>query len=116
MAIARAKTRVSGGRFEAGETAVGKVAKARAETEAEHSAEREDMVGRAPGVGVMFDDLKRRAVVQKAVEHIRRLVRSRRNNRRMIRAMSIRHMRVEGEAGIDAVAGIHVAGIVPPLA
>ena len=59
LAHERFKTCVSGGRFEAGETAVGKVAKARAKTEAEHCAEREDMVGRAPCVGVMFDNLKR---------------------------------------------------------
>jgi hypothetical protein len=59
LAHERFKIRVSRGRFEAGETAVWKVAKARAETEAEHSAEREDMVRRAPSVGVMFDDLKR---------------------------------------------------------
>ena len=54
--------------------------------------------------------------MQEAVEHIRRLVRSRRNNRGMIGAMLIGDIRVEREAGIDAVAGIYVAGIIPPFA
>jgi hypothetical protein len=57
------------------------------------------MVGRATGIGVMFGYLKRRAVVQQAIEHVWRFMRRRRNDGRMIGAMLIGNMGVKGEAG-----------------
>ena len=50
-------------RFDTRQPAIGKVAQARAETETQHSAQRENMIGRAAGVGIMRIDLEAGAMM-----------------------------------------------------
>ncbi len=87
-------------RLDAGELAIGEVAQPRAEAEAEHGAEDEHVIRGAAGIDVMRVDLQQRAVVQQAVEHVRRLVAGRRHDLDAVGAVLIGDMGVEAEAGV----------------
>ena len=50
-------------RYDTRQAAIGKVAQAWAETEPQHSAQRENMIGRAAGVGIMRIDLEAGAMM-----------------------------------------------------
>lgn len=64
---------IGGGMFNWDQPAIGKVAQSGTEAEAEHGAEREHMVSRAAGIGKMFRNREIAAVMQQAVENIRRV-------------------------------------------
>jgi hypothetical protein len=74
LAEQRLQMRVGRDRCNASEFALGQVAQAWAEAEAERGAEGEDVIGSAAGVRVMRIDLQQRAVVQQAIKHVGRLV------------------------------------------
>jgi hypothetical protein len=64
----RLERRVLSGRLDAGHAAIGEIAKARAEAKTQHPAQREDVIGRAAGVGVMRIDLEPGTVMKQAVK------------------------------------------------
>ena len=73
------------------------------------------MIGSAAGVRVVRFDLQQRAVVQQAVEDIRRLVMGRRHHLDTVGAVLIGEMGIEAEAGVVPIAGIDLAGGITAL-
>lgn len=67
-AYQRLERRVLSGRLDAGHAAIGKVAQARAKAKTQNPAQREDVIGRAAGVGVMRVDLEPGTMMKQAVE------------------------------------------------
>jgi hypothetical protein len=61
------------------------------------------MIRGAAGIGIVRVDLQQRAVVQQAVEDVRRLVAGRRHDLDAIGAVLIGEMGIEAEAGIAPV-------------
>jgi len=106
---------VGGRGVDAGEFAIGEVAQPWAESEAQQGAEDKDVIGRAAGVGVMRADPQRRAVVHQPIEHVWRFVAGRRHNARAVRAVLIRDVGVEAEAGIVSVTRVDLASGVAAL-
>ena len=111
----RGQILVGGGRLDGGELAVGQVAQPRAEPEAQHGAENEHMVRGAAGVGVMRPDPQSGAMMHQPVQHIGRLVAGRRHDAHAVGPVLVGNMGVEAQAGIVAVAGVHLAGGVAAL-
>ena len=86
--------RVGSRRLDAGQPAVGEVAQARTEAEAEHGAEYEEIVRGTAGVHEMGVDPQASAVVEQAVEHVGGLVGRCRDNPDMVGIVLVRDVGV----------------------
>ena len=73
------------------------------------------MIRGAAGIDVMRADLQHRAMVQQAVEHVRRFVAGRRHDAHAVGAVLIGDMRVETQTRVLTVARVYVAGGIPAL-
>ena len=96
-------------RLERRQTPIREVTQARTKAVAEHSAEREDMVGCAASVGKMGVDFKRAIMMEEPIEDIGRFVRRSGDHLHVIRRILVGHMGVEREAGINPVPRVEIA-------
>jgi hypothetical protein len=69
----------------------------------------------AAGIRIMRIDLQQRAVVQQAVEDVRRLVVRRRHYLDAVGAMLIGKVGIEADAGIVPIASVDIAGGIAAL-
>jgi hypothetical protein len=103
-----------GGRLaEAVEPAVLEARDARCELKAEQRAQREDMVGIAAAVSVMPVRCNLALVVEQRIEHMQCLARGCRNQLGVERAVAIRQVGVDLEAGPRAVMRVQASCIAP---
>lgn len=105
----RGNARIGRRKIDRDKPAIREVPQPGAQAESEHGTEREHMVGRAAGVGVVLRDVEIAAMVQQAVENVRRFMRRGRDDLHVIGPVLIGDMGVEAEPRIDAITGIDIA-------
>jgi hypothetical protein len=88
---------------------VGKIGNSWRKFEAQHVAEREDLVGEPGGVGVVLFDAQLGFVIQKAIEHMGRVADIGVDHLGVERRVLIGQMGIEQDAGLAAVFGVAVA-------
>ena len=95
---------------------VGEITDAGRETKAQQMAERENVIGESGRIGVVFLDPQIGLVVEKPVEHVRRIAHRGVDDLGVERRVLIRHMGVEQHARFIAIVGIAVSGRFAPAA
>ena len=90
------------------ELALLEVANARREAETEQVAEAEHVIGDTARVGVVLLDRQSGVVIEQAVEDVRRLAGGRRDHLRVERPELVGDVRVERDAWLVAVPGVHI--------
>jgi len=84
------------------------IANARSEAEAEEVAEAEHVICHTTGVGVVLLNRQSRIVIEKPIEDVRRLARGRRDHLGIERPELVGDVGIERDAGLVAMACIHV--------